>query len=65
MRHYYTVKTHVEEGIFELVNGEETHHASLDEIEYNNPEELIGKQISVSYFKPYIEIGIDARLEDY
>jgi hypothetical protein len=64
MRHYYTVKSHVEDGVFELVNGEETRHASLDDIDYKNPDDLVGRKISVSYLKPYIEIGVGAKIED-
>jgi hypothetical protein len=64
MRHYYKVKAHIEAGVFELVNGEEIRHASLDELEYNDPDELVGKEISVSYFKPYIEIGVSPKIEN-
>lgn len=63
MRHYYTVKSHLEDGVFELENGDEIRHASLDEIDLNFPELLVGRKVSVSYFKPYIEIGVGARIE--
>lgn len=64
MRHYYTIKNHIRDDIFELVDSEDSHYVYLQGIPYTNPEELIGKNISVSYLKPYIETAIGAQLED-
>lgn len=65
MRHYYKIKNYSkEEDVFELEDSEGIHYVAIDEIEYDEPEELIGKNISVSYLKPYIELAIGAQLED-